>query len=225
LYRGSCIFAKSKKEKLIPLFIEYLSAAKKLPLQGVGALGVKRIAAQLDISERQVISPATSLEFISEVADPGTGEFVAWLASKLGVEISQAELQYHQFINGWISSLQQQKNVSWKGVGGWQINENQSISFTPEMSPAFEGLPVRAEKLIRENSSHQVRVGEEHRSSEEMTALLTAKTKTVSMDWWLGVSALVLLVAFWSFYFFQYSLTPATIANPRKAVESVIVNK
>ena len=210
---------------MIPLFIEYLTAAKKLPLQGVGEISVKRIAAQLDISERQVIPPASTLQFISNSAIDGANEFVAWAAKKLGAEPPQTELEYNQFIKTWLFSLQQQKSASWKGLGTWQVNEDQSISFTPEMSPAFEGLPVRAEKLIRENSTHQIRVGEDHRSSVEMTELLTQKTKKVSIDMWVGASALVLLLVFWCVYLFQHPITPDTFANPLKVVEPVFVIK
>lgn len=225
MYRRSRIFAKSKKEKLIPLFIEYLATAKKLPLQGVGELSVKRIVAQLDISGRQIIAPASSLEFKTPATVNGKAEFIAWAAKKLGLGSQQIEDQYHQFIKEWVSTLQHQKTVSWKGVGVWQVKESKSILFTPESSPAYEGLPVRAEKLISKNAAHQIRVGEDHRSSVEMTAILNAKTKKVSIDLWLGAAALVLLVAFWSFYIFHYSPTPDIIANPRLVVESVKVNR
>lgn len=186
---------------------------------------MKRIAAQLDISERQVIAPASSLEFNTHVAVNDNGEFIAWAANKLGLAPQQTEVQYHQFIKDWLFALQQEKTVSWKGLGVWQVNEGQTISFTPESNPAFEGLPVRAEKLISKNSTHQIRVGENQRSSVEMTALLTAKNKKVSIDLWLGTTVLVLLIAFWCFYFFHYSLTPEIIANPRKIVEPLVVNK
>lgn len=204
---------------MIPVFIEYLTIAKRLPLQGIGELYVERIAAQIDISGRQVIPPATLLNFRASSTAGGKEEWIQWAANKLGTDSQQIDLQYAEFIKNWLSTLQHNKSVIWKGLGTWQVNDDELISFTPAMNPAYEGLPVRAEKLIRENAAHQVRVGEDHRSSIEMTALLTARRKKVSLDLWLGLAALILLVGFWSLYLFQQPLTPEAIANPSKALE------
>lgn len=199
---------------MIPAFIEYLSTTNRLPLLGVGELLMERIPAQIDLPGRQIIPPAFLLTFHATPAN--AEELINWLAAKWGLDQQQAELKYTQFINNWKAALIDDKLVAWKGLGTWQASGEQVLSFQPEMNPAYEGLPVPAQKVLRENAEHQVRVGEEHRSSVEMTALLNAKSKKVTLDLWLGGAALFLVVVFWALYLWQQPLTPASFSNPRK---------
>lgn len=218
MYGGSCIFAKPKKKELIALFIEYLSVAKKIPLQGVGELCVVRTPAQVDIPERQVTPPATQFHFNPTAAVSGKDELIGWTAKKMGIPQAQAELNYDQYIKNWQSELQQKKLVAWNGIGTWQLDNGNALSFQPELSPTYEGLPVHAEKVVRENAAHQVRVGEDQRSSVEMTALLNSKKKKLPLDIWLGVAALALALLFWALYLMQQPITPSSIGNPRKVL-------
>lgn len=199
---------------MIPVFTEYLATKDRLPLQDMGELRRERIPAQIDVPGRQIIPPASLLKFSSNSAN--AAELINWLAVKLGIDQQQAELKYTQFIKNWKAALKQEKLVVWKGLGTWHANGEQSISFQPEMNPAYEGLPVHAEKVLRENAEHQVRVGEEHRSSIEMTALLNTKSKKVSLDLWLGSAALLLVLVFWVLQLWYQPLIPASFSNPRK---------
>lgn len=199
---------------MIPVFIEYLATKNHLPLLEMGELRMERIPAQIDVPGRQIIPPASLLSFHSTPSN--ADELINWLAVKLGLDQKQAELNFTQFIKNWQVALKKDKLVSWKGLGTWQANEEQVLSFQPEMNPAFEGLPVQANKVLRENVEHQVRVGEEHRSSIEMTALLNAKGKKITLDLWLGVAALLLLVVFWSLHLWKQPVTPESFSNLRQ---------
>lgn len=175
---------------------------------------MERIPAQIDVPGRHIIPPATLLTFHAGSAN--AEELINWLASKWGHDQQEAELKYTQFIKNWQAALKQDQLVVWKGLGTWQVNVEQVLSFQPEMYPAYEGLPVAAEKVLRENAEHQVRVGEEHRSSIEMTALLNAKSKKVTLDLWLGGAALFIVIAFWILQLWHQPVTPTTFSNPRK---------
>lgn len=175
---------------------------------------MERIPAQIDLPGRQIIPPATLLAFHTTLAS--ADELIHWLAAKWGLDLQQAELKYTQYIKNWQAELNDGKLVTWKGLGTWQANSEQVLSFQPEMNPAYQGLPVHAQKVLRENAAHQVRVGEEHRSSVEMTALLNAKSKKVALDLWLGGAALLLVVVFWGWQLWQQPVTPASFSNSRK---------
>lgn len=180
---------------------------------------MERIPAQIDVPGRQIIPPATLLAF--NTGSSNAAELINWLASKWGLDQKEAEFKYAQFIKNWQAELKQDQLVVWKGLGTWQINGEQALSFQPEMDPAYEGLPVPAEKVLRENAEHQVRVGEEHRSSIEMTALLNAKSKKVTLDLWLGGAALFFVIAFWILQLWHQPVTPASFSNPRKVFNTV----
>lgn len=191
----------------------------------MGELSVKRISAVVDLPGRKVIAPSTLFQFIANTTVGGKEELITWTSGKLGISQQQVERDYYQFIKNWQEALQKNKLVVWKGIGTWKLDDSNTISFHPEMNPAYEGLPVRAEKVLRENVEHQVRVGEDQRSSIEMTALLGAKKKKISFELWLGGSILVLLLVFWFFYLWQHPLTTSSFGNPRKVFNSVTVNK
>ena len=171
----------------------------------------------MDVPGRQIYPPYYLYSFAAEeqvAPDP----FIHWFAARQGIDLVQAKNNYDQFLSQWNQALYAGGAVQWNGVGTWMLTEQKSIQFTAEKRDEHLGVPVRAEKVVRENAGHTVRVGEEHRSSEEMAEFLSRKKSTVSYEIWLSLALLILAVLFWVWQLWGRPLVPSGFANPRKAL-------
>lgn len=186
-------------------------------------LCVKRVPAQFDLPAKQILAPQQHLEFVSGAATTIEVEsFIKWLSAALRIEQKQAKQHYEDFIINWNAQLQKGEAVNWKGIGAWLKEVGGNLSFVADKEITNSGVPVPAEKIIRVNNDHTVRVGEDQRSAVEMTALLRTKKKSLfSYDLWIGSIALVSLLIFWGWYLWSYPLKPSTLGNPRKVFISV----
>ena len=93
-----------------------------------------------------------------------------------------------------------------KGLAG-------DIKFVPVQLIQPEA-PVRAEKPIREKAAHKVRVGEDERTSEEMTAFFS-KPEEKKNYWWAWALMLGLIaVMYIGWYFSTNGVGIAVTPNP-----------
>ena len=152
------------------LLKEYLLFKKKLPLAGLGILYLQREPAQFDVGNRQFLPPRHIYEFRNGVVEP-VAELVEWLSLRLGIDTADAVSRYQRFCDDAIRTLNQQNSLSWKGWGVWSKDDKGVLQFISD-THELQLTPVRANKVIRDNAEHQVRVGEESRSSVEMSRLL-----------------------------------------------------
>lgn len=194
----------------------------QFPLQGIGWLSRQREAASLDIPGRQLMAPFYTMSF-KEAEQVSPDPFIAWLSDRQRIDPNQARSNYDQFLVQWKKSIEAGETVSWEHIGTWKLADRNIIEFKSDNTTGLQGQPIRAEKIVREHASHLVRVGEEHRSSEEMTALLSPKIPSISWERWVGIILLVLVVIFWIGYLWGRPLNPATFANPKIALGSLTI--
>jgi hypothetical protein len=97
-----------------------------------------------------------------------------------------------------------------KGLGG-------ETKFIPAEKWSIE-VPVVAEKVLRQKSEHMVRVGEDERTSEEMTAMLT-RTEEKRSYWWAAALVIGLLsVMILGWYFSEHGVDVAATANDKQLI-------
>src|SRR5690606_19732628 len=91
--------------------------------------------------------------------------------------------------------VQSGKIVNWNGIGKFHQGKDGVVKFDPQPVVVTYEKPVAAEKVIRENSSHQVRVGEDYRTSAQMTEMLFTEDDTPKRKWW-TLPLVLLIIAF-----------------------------
>lgn len=199
---------------------EYLISQKKLPLAGAGVLYLNRTPARFDVGSRQFLPPENSYAFRTESVD-NIEELVNWLSARMGLEPAEVITRYQRFCADLLQHLAAGAKVSWKGWGSWQKDEKGELQFIADPS-LIQSRPVTAEKVIRENESHQVRVGEDSRSSVEMAQRLQQNKTPFPLEKFLTFSCLLLAVVWLGWQLYSRPLKPASFANPAtiKAVES-----
>jgi len=202
------------------LLKEYLLFKKKLPLAGLGILYLQREPAQFDVGNRQFLPPQHTYEFRSGVVEP-VAELVEWLSLRLGIDTTDAVSRYQLFCDDAIRTLNQQNTLTWKGWGVWKKDDKGALQFISH-STELQLTPVGANKVIRDNAEHQIRVGEESRSSIEMSQLLHQTKGTFPIEKVIIWSWVVLAVLWLSWHLNQHSFTTSSFANPApvKAITS-----
>lgn len=194
------------------LLKEYLLFKKKLPLSGIGVLYLQREPARFDVGSRQFLPPQQGYEFRSGVVEP-VAELVDWLSLRLGIDAADAVSRYQRFCDDMIRILNQQHSLSWKGWGAWKKDEQGTLQFITDSSiPQL--APVKADKIIRDNAEHLVRVGEENRSSVEMNQLLHQKKAPLPAEKIITWAWVVLAVLWMGWQLYNRSFTTSSFADP-----------
>ena len=183
---------------MVDLIVRFLSTHKRVSLKGIGSFSVEHLPARLDFPNRLLHAPETILHFTAEAEDDTV--FEQWLVQELRQSTDEIKTLRQNFTEEFKRILNSKNEVEFAGLGRFEKDGNQLIHFTS----AFEtivGMPVVAEKIIRKNTSHSIRVGEEEKTNVEMEELLLRKHRKPLNLWWLiaialFVSALVAILLF-----------------------------
>ena len=181
---------------MVDLVARYLSFRKQLSLQDIGTISVEQLPARLDFPNRLLHAPQSLLHF-SSPAQPDE-EFEHWLSEELHISHTAVKEQQQILLANFQHGLSEKNAVEWKGIGAFTKDENKILHFTS----AFEtevSEPMKAEKVIRKNAEHLVRVGEDEKTNTEMEELLFGDQKKTYKSFWFIALALLLIgiVAIW----------------------------
>lgn len=204
------------------LLTQYFLQAKKLYVPGTGVFTLQSRDAVNDFTSQTVQAPGWDIVFTpfveNAVAVPerDNESLYEWLAEKLNVSKEDAVIRYDDFCDELKADLAQGKTVNWEGMGTLE-KVNNKIIFTAESSAAMPFTGVTAKKVLRENVSHNVLVGERETTTEEMRARLASKKTRGSLG--LKIAWIVLLVALISLavYFLQNGCNVTALGNQTKA--------
>ena len=179
---------------------KYFSLYKNLPLQGIGSFNITAQHAQLDFSNKTLHAPFYTINYTNEepVIEEG---FYNFLAKEAGLQYSDAVDQLKQFTMQLTDELKAGGSVQFKGIGTL-IKQDESYLFDADI--AIQGFfpAITVERVIRQNAEHNVRVGEDHKTSTQMQQQLT-QIKVKEERWWIAaiVLAVVGIVAIAYYYY------------------------
>lgn len=188
---------------MVDLVVRYLSFQKKVSLQGIGTFSVEHLPARLDFPNRLLYAP----EFILHFSSSSTGsdeQFEHWLQKELNVDREEVKKLQQNFSTEFQRTLSEKGEMVLNGLGLFTKDEQKLLHFS-SLYEAVKGNPVTAEKIIRKNTSHSILVGEQEKTSAEMTELLTAAKRKPLNLWWMIVLALFLSALIAILFFANYS--------------------
>jgi hypothetical protein len=199
-------------EELYRYFIQH----KKLAVPGVGTFLLERKPAVNDFVNKQINPPIYSVALQATV-DPPSIHFFKWLAGALHISDHDAIIRFNDFVFDFKKQINDGSIIEWRAMGAISKGLAGEMKFDPAIRPALE-RPVVAEKVIREKSEHMVRVGEDQKTSAEMTEMLNLPEIKRS-KWW--ITALVgglLALLFIGWYFYENGPDVSSTANNTKLV-------
>ncbi len=161
-------FRLVKNNKVFPILTKYLLQHKRVTIPQVGSFEIKTRSAALNVADKEIIAPVFAMEFSSAdtVSEHQYEYFTASLNQDRNTIISEL-LSFGEKLKEKLSG----EPFEWKGLGTLKKRTGQ-IVFEPEDIRLPSYTAVAAQRVIRENASHKVLVGEREHSSEEMAERL-----------------------------------------------------
>mgnify|MGYP001225696961 CR=1 FL=1 len=195
---------------------QYLFQYKYLNLPGIGSFVLMPKQAVSDFAERSIKAPSWDLVFMSSgstvaIASIENGHqqnnMYNWLSSQMQVPKNEVVLQLDDFIESLKQKLRNGERVVWESIGTL-FNENDQIKFSPTGTLASPFKGVNAEKIIRDNVTHDAIIKEEIlevKNENKAFGAPTQKTKNLAM-WYLLIIGLGLLLLYFVMSGFQLSV-------------------
>lgn len=191
---------------------------KNLPVPGIGTFAWETIPATTDFPNKLVYPPSYRVRFVTSSHVPSAA-FFRWLSQALGVSDREAVFRFNDFAFDLNKKVHEGAVIHWQGVGTLQKGLGTEIRFSPELPELLLQEPVPALKIIRENAEHLVRVGEEHKTSGEMTALLSETVPDKrSFQQVIALALLLLAVLFTGWHLSEHGLDTGAAANNKQMV-------
>lgn len=194
---------------------QFLIKHKELPVPGIGTFSLERKPAISDFYNRKIDPPVYSVAFQAAVKSPPKKLFT-WIASALNISDREAIIQFNDFTFDIKKKISAGDVVNWDGIGSLNRGLVGEIKFKPFDKQLFFDQPVKAEKIVRDKAEHTIRVGEDEKTSTEMSELLNQPSEKNS-NWW-AVSLLIAFIAmmFITWYFSEHGLNVSSTANQKK---------
>ena len=204
-------------EELYQYFIQH----RKLAVPGVGTFLLERKPAESDFVNKQINPPFYSV-VLQASADSPSFNFFKWLANALHISDHDAIIRFNDFVFDLKKQITGGDTIDWQGMGTLSKGiAGESDSYRMRFVPAIKSppeKPVAAEKVIREKAEHMVRVGEDQKTSAEMTEILNQPEAKKSRWWITALVASLLALLFIGWYFSEHGLDVSSTANSMKLV-------
>jgi len=182
---------------------KFLALHHHVALPGIGSFTVEKKPATLDFTNRHISASKNIVVFSNDDQQPGA-YFYDFLSAELNINRTEATHAFSDFTNKLKDELNADKPVYFKGVGTLSKQTENEFSFETEAMPEyFPGLV--AERIIRKNVAHAVKVGEDEKTSDEMHAMLAQPQIRKKERWWiaaviLGAIGLAAIALYYTLY-------------------------
>ena len=191
---------------------EFLVVNKKLSLPGIGTISLRQNPSQLDFTNRR-FDPPSFYFTIESNDDKPSKRFFEWLSSSYGISEWDAVKSLNDFSFSLKHKLSEAGEMNWNGVGIFRRDETGNLKIERPATALQSQQPVYAEKVIREKFEHTVLVGEQEKTSVEMTEYFAEETPRKNYTWIIAVVLTVLAVMFIGWYFSEKGFTPSSAGN------------
>lgn len=199
-------------EELYQYFIQH----KNLAVPGVGTLLLERKPSVSYFVNKQINPPFYSVTLQASIDSPSI-HFFKWLAGSLHISDHDAIIRFNDFVFDLKRQINDGSTIEWQGMGKFKKGLSGELKFAPAIKSAME-KPVAAEKVIREKAEHMVRVGEDQKTSAEMTEMLNQPPAKKSRWWITALLASLLALLFIGWYFSEHGIDVSSTSNSMKLV-------
>lgn len=175
-----------------------------MAIPGIGTFTVEQLPGRLDFLNKQLHSPIPVIRFnMDKTAQPDKSMYEFIMEDMGGISEIDAIKKFNDLTFFLQSELSKKGEATLPGVGKLQKEFGDTYSFQPEQSVQQYFPDTVAERVVRKDATHEVKVGEDIRNSNEMKTLLKDDDddddeKAPAADkWWLYaiILAIVALIA------------------------------
>lgn len=181
---------------------KFLALHHHVALPDIGNFIVETVPAQIDFTNRSITSAQNKIIFTNKKM-PAEKKFYDFLACELNINEVEAIRAFTDFTSRLHNNLDNNQPVYFKGIGTL-VKQSSAITFQPETMPEYFPELI-AERVIRKNITHTVRVGEDEKTSAEMQAALNKPRTVQDKSWWmaagiLGAIGVVAIIIYYALY-------------------------
>lgn len=182
---------------------KYLIQHQQLPIPGLGTIYVEKVPARTDFRNQQILPPFIKFRFDPYFDAPDQGLF-RYIAEKHAIEDFEAIRWY----NEWALALRTEIKGNLKAFlnrVGTLVQDVSGEIILESVDAMYAGaIPVTAERVIRQNQQHTVKVGEAHFSSAQLEEHLHDLEAAPSKDkWW--IYAIIIAGISGALWFYQFA--------------------
>jgi nucleoid DNA-binding protein len=170
---------------------KFLALYHHVALPGIGNFSVETIPAQIDIANRSITSSESKIVFNNDKL-PVNRDFYNFISQELNIDEAHAKLVFTEFVEQLQDTLNAGNIIYFKGIGRLTKQSSNVLMFQQEKM--LEYFPeFRAERIVRKNATHTVRVGEQEKTSEEMQTVLNRSQVVKKETWWIAAAILAVI--------------------------------
>jgi hypothetical protein len=179
---------------------KFFALHHRISLPGIGNFSVETTPACIDFTDRSISSSQNKIVFSNEFL-PVDKKFCRFVSEELNVDEPAALQNFTSFSAHLQHDLDNNNNIYIKGIGRLIKQTESEFVFEPEEFGEYF-TPLVAERVIRKNAIHTIRVGEDEKTAEEMHTVLQQPFKIKKEKWWIAAIILAVIgVAAISFYY------------------------
>jgi hypothetical protein len=194
---------------------QYLVLHKQLNIPGIGTFQVERKPADIDFIGKVVNPPAYTVA-LHHGNTTASKKVFSWLSDVFNISERDALSRFNDFAFELRDKVMAGDKLQWDGVGILSKGMAGEIRFDASLRGMTIGEPIPANKVIRENAQHTVRVGEDQKTSTEMMERLAPEEEKRSY-WWAAALIIGLLALFFlAWYFSSRRLDSSATGNQQK---------
>lgn len=180
----------------------YLLLHKQVAIPHIGSLVLKRQPATLDFASRQILPPAE--ELVYDQNDVVSELQKTYLSEALQVSVGEVSQQLETLGRQLKESITQQA-FEWRGIGRLESG-GAGVIFNSLFQSRLK--PVEAHKVMRENVSHAVTVGDKEMQSHEAAEMLQEETSGKSYMMVIVWILIALALLFIGYLFYTKGFSP-----------------
>jgi hypothetical protein len=184
-----------QSQQLPTLLYRYFAQTGHVAIPSMGNLVCRKGISKNDFTSRELSPGDLNYEFTSGdlSAKDEQLNFLVQHSGKSKDDIQHALVVLGEALH---NRLYLDKRLEWLGVGSFFVSENGEIQFQTKNNPIELNKSVHYQHVIRQNVVHEMRVGEEQRSTTEMEAYFDdQKLMAGRSQWKKGVFVLLVALA------------------------------
>jgi len=180
--------------------LKFFALHHHLSLPDIGNFSVETQPAQIDFTNRSITSSKNKIVFSNDKL-PAEKMLYDFLSQELNTDETRAAQSLTEFTEQLQRELDNNNTIHIKGIGTLSKQTSQVLIFQPEEIPDYFP-PIAAERIIRKNTTHTIRVGEAEKTSDEMQTALLQPEKIRKEKWWIAAVILAITgIAAIAFYY------------------------
>lgn len=185
---------------------KYLIFYKRLALPNIGVLSVEQVPGRLDFLNKQLHSPIPVIRFATDRSVAADKQLFEFLASDMGISTIESIKKFNELSFYIKDELARHGEFVLSGIGTLKKEFGENYAFQPEVSIQQYFPEATAERIVRKEATHTVKVGEKERTIKinagEETETTEDEVEEGPDRWWmyaliLGILGLAALVYYY----------------------------